>query len=252
MLILTGTDLYQDIRRNQAAKASLDLADRLVVLQPTGLDELTSPLRKKTTVILQSAVPPRNQTRPLKSKFEVCVSGHLRPVKDPFRAAMASRSLPEDSRIQITHLGAALSESMQKRAVAEMARNRRYRWLGEVEHAKARHILSRSQLLVLSSKLEGGANVISEAVVCGVPILSSRISGSIGLLGENYEGYFEVGDTDGLSKLMQTCEQEPSFLAQLQKQCADRAYLFTPEKERVALRELLLELKISSLTDTEL
>src|SRR5688572_2598773 len=34
IVALTGTDLYRDIRTNQSARESLDLATRIVVLQP--------------------------------------------------------------------------------------------------------------------------------------------------------------------------------------------------------------------------
>ena len=70
--------------------------------------------------------------------------------------------------------------------------------------------------------MEGGANVVSEALAAGVPVLCSRISGSIGLLGEDYSGYFEVGDTAGLTELMLKCEQDKSFLTLLMKPTSNR------------------------------
>jgi glycosyltransferase involved in cell wall biosynthesis len=163
-------------------------------------------------------------------------------VKDPFRAAQAARRLPAASKIRITHLGAALSPSIEARATAEMRRNPRYCWLGEVPQARARQLLDRSRLMVLSSKAEGGANVVSEALACGVPILSTRISGSIGLLGEDYPGYFEVGDTRALAGLLQRCENESVFYRLLQSHCRRAAKLTTPSKEKEAWRELLDEL----------
>jgi integrase len=45
----------------------------------------------------------------------------------------------------------------------------------------------------------GGADAVSEAIACSVPVISSRISGSIGLLGEEYPGDFPVGDPRALS-----------------------------------------------------
>jgi glycosyltransferase involved in cell wall biosynthesis len=63
-----------------------------------------------------------------------------------------------------------------------MAANPRYRWLGELPRWQALRVLARSHVLVLSSLTEGGANVISEALALGVPIVASRIAGSMGLL----------------------------------------------------------------------
>lgn len=243
VVALTGTDLYRDIHSSRAAQNSLQLADRLVLLQPHGQEELPSELHAKVRVVMQSAEPPAKRPQFLKRVFEICVSGHLRPVKDPLRTARAARGLPPDSRIRITQIGAALTESMQSQADREAQINPRYRWLGEVTPCRAKQILARSRLLVLSSRMEGGANVVSEALVAGVPVLSSRISGSIGLLGEDYSGYFEVGDTAGLAELMLKCEQDESFLTLLKNQCRKKAPLLKPERERASLRKLIGELR---------
>ena len=241
ILLLTGTDLYGDIYNNASAAASLDNASRLVLLQSHGIHQLSARLHSKVRVIVQSAEPPAQAPQPLKRVFEVCVSGHLRPVKDPFRAALASRQLPSDSRIRITHVGSPLTPAMERRALDEMARNNRYQWRGEVPNWKARRLLARSRLLVLSSKLEGGANVVSEAIAASVPILASKISGSIGLLGEDYPGYFEVGSTSQLVSLMNRCEHDSDFYGELHSQVKQLAPNFTPQCEQESLRQLVAD-----------
>ena len=239
MLLLTGTDLYRDIHRNRRAAAMLDAADRLVLLQSHGTGELPGRLHSKVRVIPQSAERPRRTLQPLKQVFEISVSGHLRSVKDPFRAAIAARQLPADSRIQITHVGAALSSRMESQALKEMSLNGRYRWLGEVPNWRARQLVARSRLLVLSSKMEGGANVISEAIVASVPILVSRISGSTGLLGNDYPGYFDVGSTGQLATLMRRCEQDFGFYESLHAHIRKLAPGFTPQREQALLCDLV-------------
>src|SRR5208282_1203879 len=91
VLCLTGTDIYGDIHTRPEAMESLELATRLVVLQPLGIAELPEHLRGKARVIYQSTPTPRVSELPRSGVFEVCVLGHLRPVKDPFRTAMAAR-----------------------------------------------------------------------------------------------------------------------------------------------------------------
>jgi putative glycosyltransferase (TIGR04348 family) len=148
VVALTGTDLYRDLPRSQRAQQSLELATRLVVLQPKAFEELPEHLHVKTRVIYQSVKPfpqIRNPQSAIRN-FQVCVIGHLRPVKDPFRAAMAARLLPESSRIQIIHVGGAMDEKMAERARREMEINPRYRWIGEQPHWRVRQILMRSQL----------------------------------------------------------------------------------------------------------
>jgi putative glycosyltransferase (TIGR04348 family) len=242
VVALTGTDLYGDIRHNNAAQRSLEIAAHLVLLQPDGLGFLPERHHQKARVIRQSARPPSRALRPLKSAFEICVCGHLRPVKDPFRAALAARDLPDESRIRITHLGAALTPAMEQRAISEMQRNPRYEWRGEVPQWRARQLIARSRLLVVTSKLEGGANVISEALVANVPVISSRISGSVGLLGNNYRGYFDVGSTRQLRSLLLRCERDSEFYDILRHQCRAKTSALVPEAERAAWQSLLAEL----------
>src|SRR5215471_8266187 len=159
VVALTGTDLYRDLGRSENAQRSLDIATRIVVLQPRAADELRDGWAKKAQVIYQSVSrSPRQKRSPQSSHFDVCVVGHLRPVKDPLRAAMAARLLPGSSRIRVTSLGGAMSARERDRAQLEMTLNPRYRWLGEVSPLRVRGILSRSRLFVISSRMEGGAN----------------------------------------------------------------------------------------------
>lgn len=241
IVCLTGTDLYHDIQTDSDAQESLQLADRLIVLQPKGIFELPAPLHEKARVIYQSMaklpqVPPKT-----KKTFDVCVIGHLRPVKDPFRAAIAVRDLPISSKIRVLHVGRALSEEMATRALAEMKQNARYCWLKERPRWETRRILARCQLSVLSSKMEGGAHAISESLVAAVPILASRISGSIGMLGEDYPGYFPVEDTATLRELLLKAEADGQFLETLTQSCERLAYRFEPAHELETWKKLLAD-----------
>jgi putative glycosyltransferase (TIGR04348 family) len=246
VLCLTGTDLYGDIHTQPEARASLELATRLVVLQPLALNELLEPLRSKTRVIYQSVPAPTVRVLPRSDVFEVCVLGHLRPVKDPLRTAWAARLLPASSRVRVLQVGDALSSDLAEQAQAEQAGNPRYRWLGELPRGGALRVLSRSRLLALTSELEGGANAISEAIALGVPVVSSRIAGSVGLLGTDYAGYFPFSDTQALADLLLRAERDTAFYQTLCKQCARRRPLFEPARERQSWHELLCELFASS------
>jgi putative glycosyltransferase (TIGR04348 family) len=241
ILALTGTDLYQDIPNHAVARQSLELASRLVLLQVHGLTELPNRLAHKARVIYQSAEAPQRKPAALKTCFEVSVVGHLRAVKDPFRTALAVRRLPADSRIRVFHYGRALQESMEQRAAAEMRRNPRYEWLGELPHGQVQRRIARSRLLVQTSQVEGGANSIGEALASGTPVLSSRISGSLGILGDSYPGYFSYKDTQGLADLLQRAEGDSTFYRQLEVWCQQRSSLIDPARERKAWEDLLGE-----------
>lgn len=241
IVALTGTDLYDDIHTSPKAARSLELATRLVVLQPAGIDELPKRLRKKVRVILQSVKQPVGAIPHRKGVFDVCVMGHLRAVKDPFRAAKAVRLLPATSRVCVTHVGAALNDNLAKRARAEAGSNPRYRWLGELPRWRALRLLMRSRVLVLSSKMEGGANVVSEAIAASVPLLASRIPGSTGILGPDYPGLFPVGDTKALASLLGRAEADKAFYRSLYAWCRRLTPLVDPKRERQAWARLLRE-----------
>lgn len=244
VLALTGTDLYQDIHSDAEARESLALATRLVVLQPMGLKELPRAVRGKARVIRQSCQVPALRARPGPDPeaMELCVLGHLRPVKDPFRAAEAARLLPEGSRIRIVHAGAAIAPGMAERAAEEERLNPRYRWVGELPRPRALRRLASCQALVLTSLSEGGANVLGEAICLGLPVLSSRISGVIGTLGPQYPGYFPAGDTRALARLLRRFEADAAFRRELRRQCRALRPLFRPALERESWRRLLAEL----------
>jgi putative glycosyltransferase (TIGR04348 family) len=238
---LAGTDVYRDILTQGAAQLSLELASCLIALEPLGLNELPPALQPRARVLFQSARPPRGRFRPRDGVFEVCVMSHLRAVKDPLRAAHAARLLPADSRIRVVHLGGVLDPALAHEARAEAAANPRYQWLGELPRWQALRVLARSKLLVLSSLLEGGANVISEAIATGVPVVSSHIPGSAGILGRDYPGYFPVGDSKALAGLLHRAEADPGFYQNLQAWCARLAPLIHPVRERAGWKALLAE-----------
>ncbi|WP_317203529.1 selenoneine biosynthesis selenosugar synthase SenB [Janthinobacterium sp.] len=237
LLLLTGTDLYRDIHADAAAQASLRLADALVLLQPAGLELLPAEVRAKASVIYQSAPALRPATAP-RRHFDVAMIGHLRAEKDPvtFMRAAALLTAPH---VRLIHIGAALDPALGALAEATQAAAPRYRWLGPLAHGAARQRLKRCALMAISSLMEGGANVIIEAVSSGVAVLASDISGNRGMLGADYAGYFPPGDAAALAALIERCASDAAFLALLRRQCAARAPLFTPEAERAALLQLV-------------
>jgi len=241
VVALTGTDLYVDIHRDEEAKQSLELADLLIALHGRAAEELPARLRKKVRVVPQSAPPVRAAPRPSSRDFEVAVVGHLRDEKDPLRTALAARLLPESSRVRVVHAGAPLTPAWKRAALREARENARYRYLGELPLAKARALIARARVLSLTSKLEGGANVISEAVAAGTPILASRIPAMEAILGEDHPGLFGFGDTEGLAALMARVEGNPAFLRELARRSRALRGMLSPRREREQLVATLVE-----------
>lgn len=240
LLALTGTDLYRDIRENPEAAASLELATRLIVLQEAALDELTPSQRDKARVIHQSVTTTLTYAPPFRT-FRICVLGHLREEKDPFCTVRALNHIP-DAGLEVRHAGKALSQAMQEEAERHMQQDPRYRWLGELAHGESMRLLSRSHLMVISSALEGGAHVVSEAIALGTPVIASDIPGNRGLLGADYPGCFPVGDAAELARLLLKARNEADFLARLAASVRSRRALVDATRERLAWHDLLREL----------
>jgi glycosyltransferase involved in cell wall biosynthesis len=238
---LAGTDLYEDLPSSPEARRSLELATRLTVLQPLGIEALPPAVRHKARAIFQSAHPAPPEPAP-DGVFRLCLLAHIREVKNAFLAADAVRRLPPRSRAQLVHLGAALDAGADARARREMAENARYVWLGERRRSEALATLAGSALLLVTSRLEGGSNVVSEALASRVPVLSTRIDGSMGVLGPDYPGFVGVGDAAALAERILRAEEDPRFLAELRAGVERARVVVEPAREREAWRGLLAEL----------
>jgi putative glycosyltransferase (TIGR04348 family) len=237
-VVLTGTDLYQDLA-NESAEAghSLDLADRIVVLQDDAPHLLQARWRRKAEVIFQSAraLPRRHKSR---ERLNCVVVGHLREEKDPRTLFRACERLPEGLPIHIRHIGAPLDPDLGQLAHALAGREPRYRYTGPLSRGLTRAAIGAAHLLIHPSVVEGGANVIAEAITSGTAVLASRIGGNVGMLGRDYPGYFEAGDESGLARCLVQAWNDPAYRRSLDLASARRKPLFTPGREARAIREL--------------
>lgn len=236
-VVLTGTDIYRDTGVDASALHSIECATHLVVLQKEALHQLAPHDQAKARVIVQSAAPVERTSGNLEADF--LAVGHLRAEKDPLTLMQAAKQLPEESPVRIVHLGDALDPALGEQARLTMAQCHRYRWMGAVSHEEARQWMARSRALVHMSLIEGGANAVIEAICTRLPVLASRVDGNVGLLGQDYEGYFEPGNSSGLAALMQRFAREPVFAARLASQCAKLEPGFAPAVEQDAVRALL-------------
>ncbi len=242
VVVVTGTDAYRFIHTHrETTLASLDVADFIVGLHDLLGAALPGRYRDRLRIIVQSARP-RGHRQPAKRNFRVCFAGHLREEKDPLRPALAVRELPPESRLRVDAYGGAHDAGWATAAREEMRCNPRYHWHGEIPHAELRRVYSRSHLLVLPSVMEGGANVISEAVMAGLPVIASDIDGSRGLLGSDYPGYYPVRDSDALRQRLLRAESDSGYYSDLQEACDMLRERFMPQREEAGWESLLKEI----------
>lgn len=248
-VVLTGTDLYRDIHVDAAAQQSLALAQRLVVLQARGPEQLPEGLRSRTRIVYQSSTT-RQPLAKTGRHLRVLAVGHLRNEKSPQTLMQAARLIAPGERILIDQIGAGLDAALADQARTTQADCPHYRWLGARAHEATRRHIQRAHVLVHPSRMEGGAHVIMEAVTSGTPVLASRIPGNLGMLGDDYGGYFEPGDAEGLVRLLRQWRDATataaitadSLPARVRAQCDARAALFAPANEQQALLDLMDDL----------
>jgi putative glycosyltransferase (TIGR04348 family) len=237
VLIMTGTDIYRDLKNSKKVIQSMEMADVIVVLQPEAIHSLPKQFHPKVRVIYQS-VKGITKKEPPKRYFLASIIGHLRSEKDPFCAAQSLKLLPPDSKIQLIQLGQAMSPDFKKEATSLDKNIERYQWLGQLSHSKTLQWLSRSHVMIISSIMEGGAHVVSEAIAIGIAVIASDIPGNRGLLGNSYPAYYPVA----LSKLLTKAETNPVFYQKLCKAIAGRQKITKPELEQESIQKLIKSL----------
>ncbi len=243
ILIMTGTDLYRDLAAGNAqALASLEMADQIVLLQPEAMQCVPLHIRSRCQVIYQSisfdkALPKHAGC------LVVTVIGHLRDEKDPLRTAIALQHIPKNMPIKVFHLGMAMQERLSAEALKLAQIDKRYQWIGQRSHQNTLRWLASSHLMVISSLMEGGAHVVSEAIALGIPVLASDIAGNRGLLGDDYPGYFPAGDDVALAKLLMRAESDSTFMRELTNAVQGRKELITPQREFNAINQLVESVK---------
>ena len=240
-VVLTGTDLYRDIHVDAQAQRSLELADRLIVLHERAIEDLPMQHRAKAIACFQSTTA-RMPLVKTAQHLRCVMVGHLREEKAPQTYFEAVRRVAHRHDILLDHIGDALDPVLGDEARALQQSCPHYRWLAALPHETTRGRIQSAHVLVNTSRMEGGAHVVMEAIRSGTPVLATRISGNVGMLGSDYAGYCEPGDAEGLAALIERCRDQPAILEELCRQCATRAPLFEPKRERATLLTLIDDL----------
>ena len=240
---LAGTDLYRDVPAGDPVSfRSMELADVLTVAQDSSVNDVPAQFRDKVRVCRKSVNLSLPDPRPKRESDLITQVNHLRHVKDPFLPLEAIDLGDHDCRL--VHIGGALNEGMKDRAIEESDRRENYEWLGNIPREKVLDWLCRSRVTINPALMEGGSNAVAEAIMCGTPVLASDIPGNRGMLGSDYPGYFPVGDSSSLSKLISRVLSEDPFTSELQSAVMARQPLFTAEQERASWAAVLAEVGV--------
>jgi glycosyltransferase involved in cell wall biosynthesis len=200
LLVLTGTDLYRDIHQDAGPRAP-----RWPSPPPWSCCSRaawTNWRRGARQGPRDLPVGPAlRRPAPHAGSCDVAMIGHLRDEKDPLTFMRAAALVTAPGRAPAAR-GRRARPGPRRRRAPDAGDTPRYRWLGALPHMPARRLLRRCRAMAICSRMEGGANVIIEAVTSGVPVLASDMSGNRGMLGEDYAGYFAPGDAAALARLI--------------------------------------------------
>lgn len=216
ILYLTGTDLYEDIPNGcPQAIESLELADTIVVSQEASFQSVPEAYQGKTRVVYNSIILPHLE--PVDREVDLFViASHLRSVKQPFFVVEALKLLEEDVRVKL--MGAEIDIGNAELATKLSSDDSRFEWLGEQTYEQTLTWMRRSMATINTSLSEGGANSVGESIALGRPVLASRIEGNIGMLGAEYDGYFDSDSPAALAELMKRICNDDSYLKHLEQQ----------------------------------
>jgi glycosyltransferase involved in cell wall biosynthesis len=235
IVALTGTDSYGGWPAAAELPWALAEVDGLIALQADMQTRLPEALRARCTVIAQSSAlgPGRRAPHPLP---RLLVSGHLRAEKNPFLPVQGLHVHLPELPLSLQHCGGELQAGYADEARAWMRREPRYRYLGELPRRQAHALLQAADALVNPSAIEGAPAVVIEAIGAGVPVLASDIAAHRALLGEDYSGLFPLTGVPAenalaLADLVRRFVQDPALRAELTRQLAQRAPLFSPQRE---------------------
>lgn len=245
VIVLTGTDInHPDARdENSETYRSMRDADALVVLHEASLGSVPSAFHPKCQIIYPSVFLPSGVIREPRDDgvFEVVMAGNVRAEKNLPVVVDACRLLPEDLNVVVRVYGDAEGELAQM-LMAATASPLPFQWKGKLSHRDMMDRLAQADLLLNSSTQEGGANAVCEAVSMGLPVLASRISGNMGMLGDDYLGYFGSDDARELADQLLRCATVFPFYKRLGEAVEQRAPLFLTEVESQRWSALIREL----------
>ncbi|MGJ8672293.1 glycosyltransferase [Rubritalea sp.] len=231
IIYLTGTDLYKELPAgNPEFFEALELADHLVVSQQASLNSVPTKYLHKTSFVPASVLLPEEQTVSTPPSNSIILPAHLRPVKNPFLINKAIQLLPDLDMHAFT-LGAALEPEMAQQAILWQQSDPRFKWLDNVPYPENLSWMRQADYTLNSSHCEGGSNAVSESIVLGTPVLASRIEGNIGLLEDDYLGYFETDNAQSLATLLRRTFTDTSFQKKLHAQTLALQQKFLPSKE---------------------
>lgn len=177
-----------------------------------------------------------------RDKIQICSVAKIVKTKGFDRLLTAHKKLLDEGYPhQINIFGIGEEQDNLERQIREMGVQNSFKLLGF--HKNPYKYMSKCDLYVCSSHIEGFSTAVSEALILGVPVVSTNCSGANELLGYNNEfGIVTENNTDALYEGMKEMLTKPAKLKHYREQAKRRGSYFSTENTVKAVENFLNEL----------
>lgn len=193
-------------------------------------------------IIIQKAAEKDSVVMFSKNEFNIVSVGRIINAKGYDRLALVQKKLRElGYKTHVYILGEGIDREKIEKYTCENSISDYYTFLGF--HENPYQIISEADLFVCSSRREGFSTAVTEALILGIPVVSTNCSGAYELLGNNDE-YGIVTENNGKALLLgiKRLLDNPDLLRYYRRQAEKRGEGFTSEKTTRAVEEMLIEL----------
>lgn len=251
---LTGTEIHRDLGDPSLAPRVLGALREARLVLSSGGALLASAVAVVPSLSGRSAVvpkgvdlPPRDPGFDLRraaglprNAFVFLLPAGLREVKDPlFALEPLSRLRRGDPRVAFVHCGESLDPSLEEALRARAAAEPWVRTLGAVPYRRMGSVYAGASVVLNTSRSEGYANVLPEAMAAGRPLLAADIPANAETVVRGRTGLlYRAGDADSFlraaGRLLRNGDLRRRLGAAARKEARAR---FSPEAEARAVAE---------------
>lgn len=176
------------------------------------------------------------------SEFKICAMGTLFPIKGFNRLLKVHKELVQKNYKVHTYI---LGEGPEKKQLQKLAKQygveKTFTLLGYQKNPYV--YMKKCDLFVCSSFSEGFSTAVTEALILGLPVVTTRVSGMTELLGDNQKyGIIVDNDECALLEGIEKIIKDPRLVEYYQKQAKTRGKEFLKEKTVGSVQNLFEKL----------
>ena len=177
-----------------------------------------------------------------KDTLNIVTVGRLVQAKGYDRLVRIHKKLHEDGySCHIYVIGAGQQEAELKKYLDENGLSDSFTLVGFRENPYK--YVAKADLFVCSSRREGISTAVSEALVLGIPVVSTECSGAEELLGKNEYGLITDNDEEALYQGIKRLVDNRELLSHYKKMAAIRGKAFNEQNTVKAVEDMLLDLQ---------